>query len=140
MSWRRCVFCCESESSLFGLPNEYTTKNQWLSYIYNTETVQNRKVQCKYSSGCSAFYGGLFPDPGRVAYNVNGCEHYKWGNSNIARTVWCFCFLIFKEFATYYSNASFQQYRVVLVWRFYDHKCRHGVMFTRHGATCKKTV
>ncbi len=38
--------------------------------------------QEKKKSVCSAFYGGLFPDPGRVAYNVNtmnGCEHYKVG-------------------------------------------------------------
>ncbi len=30
------VFCCESESSLFGFPKEDTTRNQWLSYVYNT--------------------------------------------------------------------------------------------------------
>ncbi len=34
------VFRCESESTLFGLPNEYTTRNQWLSYIYNTVPEQ----------------------------------------------------------------------------------------------------
>ncbi len=34
---RRCgAFHCESESSLFGLPKEDTTRNQWLSCIYNT--------------------------------------------------------------------------------------------------------
>ncbi len=32
------MFCCES--TLFGLPNKYTTKNQWLSYIYNTVPEQ----------------------------------------------------------------------------------------------------
>ncbi len=30
------VFHCESESTLFGLPKEDTTRNQWLSCIYNT--------------------------------------------------------------------------------------------------------
>ncbi len=40
MLWRRSVFRCESESTLFGLPNEYTTRNQWLSYIYNTVPEQ----------------------------------------------------------------------------------------------------
>ncbi len=34
------VFRCESESTLFGLLNEYTTRNQWLSYIYNTVPEQ----------------------------------------------------------------------------------------------------
>jgi len=30
------VFCFEIESSLFGLPKENTTRNQWLSCVYNT--------------------------------------------------------------------------------------------------------
>ncbi len=30
------VFRCESETTLFGLPKEDTTRNQWLSCIYNT--------------------------------------------------------------------------------------------------------
>ncbi len=30
------VFRCESESTLFGLPKEDTTRNQWLSCVYNT--------------------------------------------------------------------------------------------------------
>ncbi len=30
------MFHCESETTLFGLPQEDTTRNQWLSYIYNT--------------------------------------------------------------------------------------------------------
>ncbi len=30
------AFSCESESTLFGLPKEDTTRNQWLSCIYNT--------------------------------------------------------------------------------------------------------
>ncbi len=34
------MFCCESESSLFGFPKEDTTRNQWLSYIYNTVPEQ----------------------------------------------------------------------------------------------------
>ncbi len=62
----------------------------------------------------------------------------KWSNSNVARTVWCFWLSackyvsIFKEFATDYSNASFEQCRVVLVWHFYDHKCRRGVKPETH--------
>ncbi len=34
------MFRCESESTLFGLPKEDTTRNQWLSYIYNTGPEQ----------------------------------------------------------------------------------------------------
>ncbi len=34
------VFHCESESTSFGLPKEDTTRNQWLSYIYNTVPEQ----------------------------------------------------------------------------------------------------
>ncbi len=34
------VFHCERESTLFGLPKEDTTRNQWLSYIYNTVPEQ----------------------------------------------------------------------------------------------------
>ncbi len=34
------VFPCESESTLFGLPEEDTTRNQWLSCIYNTVPEQ----------------------------------------------------------------------------------------------------
>ncbi len=37
------MFCCESESTLFGLPNEYTTRNQGLSYI--TTLFQNSTTQ-----------------------------------------------------------------------------------------------
>uniref|UniRef100_A0A672MH33 MH2 domain-containing protein n=1 Tax=Sinocyclocheilus grahami TaxID=75366 RepID=A0A672MH33_SINGR len=44
-----------------------TTRNQWLSCIYNS----SRTLQLKYSHVCSTFYGGLFPDPGRVDYNPN---------------------------------------------------------------------
>ncbi len=64
----------------------------------------------------------------------------KWGHFNVARTVWCFWLAackyvsIFKEFATDNSN---EQCRKVLVWFFYDHKCRHSVMFRWRGA---KTV
>ncbi len=138
MSWRCCVFCCESESTLFGLSNEYTTRNQWLIYIYNTVPEQyNTNIRV-----CAAhLQRTVFWTWERVAFNVNTI---KWGNSNDARTVWCFWLIackyvfIFKESVTDYSNVSFEQCRVVLVWRFYNHKCRHGV--TLHRATHKKTV
>ncbi len=34
------VFHCESKTTLFGLPKEETTRNQWLSCIYNTVPEQ----------------------------------------------------------------------------------------------------
>ncbi len=34
------MFRCESETTLFGLPKEDTTRNQWLSCIYNTVPEQ----------------------------------------------------------------------------------------------------
>ncbi len=37
------MFRCESESTLFGLPNEYTTRNQWLSIF--TTRFQNSTMQ-----------------------------------------------------------------------------------------------
>ncbi len=44
--WRCCVFRCESETTLFGFPKEDTTRNQWLSCIYNTVPDQfNPNIQ-----------------------------------------------------------------------------------------------
>ncbi len=34
------VFRCENEGTLFGLPKEDTTRNQWLRCIYNTVPEQ----------------------------------------------------------------------------------------------------
>ncbi len=69
------VFRWESESTLFGLPKEDTTRNQWLSCIYNTVPEQfNPNIK----SVRNAFYGGLFP------------VSIKWNNFNFARTVWRF--------------------------------------------------
>ncbi len=66
---------------------------------------------------------------------MNGCEHYKVGQFQHRQGQSGTSDSQTKEFATDYSNASFEQCRVVLVWHFYDHKCRHGVMFTRRNAT-----
>ncbi len=44
------MFRCESESTLFGLPNEYTTRNQWLSCIYNSVPEQyNANIQAHFT-------------------------------------------------------------------------------------------
>ncbi len=124
---------CRCESTLFDLQNEYTTKNQWLSYIYNTfPEYYNANIQIQE----------LFTKPGRVAYNVNttnGCEHYKVGQfqnrkDSLVLLTHVSMFRYLKNLLlTIQSNASFEQCRVVLVWRFCDHKCRHGVMFTRRN-------
>ncbi len=65
------MFRCESDSTLFGLPKEDTTRNQWLSCIYNTVPEQ-LNTNIRVCALCSTFYGGLFPKPGRVtsAYNA----------------------------------------------------------------------
>ncbi len=61
----------------------------------------------------------------RVAYNVNtinGCDHYKVGQfqrrKDSLTLLTCKYVSILKEFATDYSNASFEQCRVVLVLAF----------------------
>ncbi len=66
------VFRCESESTFFGLPNEYTTKNQWFSYIYNTVSEQfNANIRV-----CAAhFTEDCFLILGESSLQ---CEHYEW--------------------------------------------------------------
>ncbi len=59
------MFRCESESTLFGLPKEDTTRNQWLSCIHNT-VPERFNPNIRVCALCSAFYGGLFPEHGRV--------------------------------------------------------------------------
>ncbi|XP_052397448.1 msx2-interacting protein isoform X1 [Carassius gibelio] len=61
------VFHYERETTffLFCFPKVDTTRNQWLSCIYNTVPEQFKP---KYSNVCSRFYGGLFLDPGIVDY------------------------------------------------------------------------
>ncbi len=68
------VFHCESKSTLFGLPNEYTTKNQWLSYIYNTVPEQyNANIQV-----CAAhFTEDCFLILGESNVSLES-EHYEW--------------------------------------------------------------
>ncbi len=63
----------------------------------------------------------------------------KWVNSNFARTVWRFWLTACKNIsAADYSNASFEQCRVVLVVCYFsDNKCRHCNVC---NATRKKTV
>ncbi len=101
------VFCCESESTLFGLPKEDTTRNQWLSCIYNTAPEHfNPNMILGVTLACQLCLKAV---------------SIKSGNSNFARTVLdtsdsaCKYAFLFKEFTTDYSNASFELCRVVLV-------------------------
>ncbi len=80
MSWRHC----ESETAFFGLPKEDTTRNQWLSCIYNTVPEQyNANIRV-----CGAIHGGLFPEPGRrvalLAGLHKGC-FYKVGQFQLCK-------------------------------------------------------
>ncbi len=84
------VFHCESESTLFGLPKDDTTRNQRLRCIYNTFPEQfNPNIRV-----CAAhFTEDYFLILGESSLQR---EHYewlwtlKWDISDIARTVWCF--------------------------------------------------
>ncbi len=49
------VFRCERESTLFGLPNEDTTINQWLSCIYNTVSTSIAVVYLWAGFGSATF-------------------------------------------------------------------------------------
>ncbi len=60
MTGRRCVFLCESKSTLFGLPKEDAIRNNLLIFVYN------RTAQPKCSNLCNAFYGQPFCEPRRV--------------------------------------------------------------------------
>ncbi len=66
------VFRCESKSTLSGFQKEDTTRNQWLSNIYNTVSEQfkaNIRV-------CAAhFTEDYFLIPGESSLQ---CEHYEW--------------------------------------------------------------
>ncbi len=148
-----------------GFLKENTTRNQWLSCIYNTVPEQfNPNIRvCILHTLYVAYYILILHilhivNPFRtiswtweISLQCQLCTKavfIKWGNSNFARTVWrfwltaCKYVFLFKEFATDDSNASFEQCRVVLVvCLFSDHKCRHGnVYVARCNASRKKTV
>ncbi len=134
------VFRCESESTLFGLPNEDTTRNQWFSCVYNTVPEQfnpNIRVCAEH------FTEDYFLNLGVACQLCTKAVSIKWGNSNFARTVWRFWLtawkyvFLFKEFAT--DDPKWVLTFVVCL--FSDHKCRHGNVYTaRCNAARKKTV
>ncbi len=83
---------------------------------------------------CAAhFTEDYFLNLGVVCQLCTKTVSIKWGNSNFAKTVWHLCvskFFLFKEFATDYSNTSFEPSRVALVvCSFSDHKCKHGNVY-----------
>ncbi len=136
------VFRCESESTLVWTSNRgHNYKSLVKLYLQHC----SRTVQPKYYSVCSTFYGRLFPEPGRVAYNAGlhkGC-FYKVGQFQLCKDSLALLthskyVFIFEEFASDDSNASFEQCRVVLdVCCFSDHKRRHSNVY---AARCNTTV
>ncbi len=78
------VFRCESESTLFGLPKEDTTRNQWLTCIYNTVPEEfNPNIRVCTAHFTEDYFLNL---AGEYPCLHKGC-FYKGGNSNFARTV-----------------------------------------------------
>ncbi len=135
MSWRRCFVV---KVKVLCLGN--TTRNQWLSCIYNTVPEQfNPNIRV-----CAAhFKEDYFLNLGVACQLCSKAVSIKWSNSNFARTAWRFWLTACKYVsATDDSNVSFEQCRVVLVvCRFSDHKCRHGHVYAaRCNTTRKKTV
>ncbi len=65
MSWRRCVSLWKRKYFFWA-----SKRGHKKSVVKLCLQHCSRTVQPKYLSVCSAFYGGLFPDHGRVAYNA----------------------------------------------------------------------
>ncbi len=73
------VFGCESKSTLFGLPKEDTTRNQWLSYIYNTVPEQfNPNIQMCEAQFSEDYFLNLAGEKPTVLGLHKGC-FYKAG-------------------------------------------------------------
>ncbi len=83
------VFRCESKTTLFGLPKEEITGNQWLSCIYNTFPEQfNPNIRVCAAHFTEDYFLNLEEWPTMLACTKT--VSIKWGNSNFARTVWRF--------------------------------------------------
>ncbi len=100
-------------------------------------------VQPKYYSVCSAFYGGLFPEPVSSLPSVHKGCFYKVGQfqlykDSLVLSTQVSMFSYLKNLPlTIQTDVSFEQCRIVLVaCHFSDHKCRHGNVY----ALRKKTV
>ncbi len=141
MSWRCCVSLWKRKYFVWTSNRGHNYKSLVKLYLQHC----SRTVQPKYYSVCSTFYGRLFPEPGRVAYNAGlhkGC-FYKVGQFQLCKDSLALLthskyVFIFEEFASDDSNASFEQCRVVLdVCCFSDHKRRHGNVY---AARCYTTV
>ncbi len=110
MSGRRCVFLCESKSTLFGLPKVDAIRNHWLRFVLN------RTAQPKCSNLCNAFYGRQFHEPSRVQgwlCTKAISKKKKRVNSDFAMTIWRFwiseckyVLLLVQVFAIDCSNAE----------------------------------
>ncbi len=114
MSGRRCVFLCESKSTLFGLPKVDAIRNHWLRFVYNTT------AQPKCSNLCNAFYGRQFREPSRVQGWLctkaisKKKKKKKRVNTDFTMTIWRFwisdckyVLLLVQVFTIDCSNAEF---------------------------------
>ncbi len=101
------------------------TRNQWLSKIYSTVPEHfNTNIRV-----CAAQFTQDCPEAGRVAYNASVLKDcfYKAEQFQLCKFL---THSLFKYVsATDDSNVSFEPCRVVLVWRFSNHKCRHGNVY-----------
>ncbi len=56
MSWRRCLgFVVKAKVFYLAFQKKYTTRNQWLSYIYNTVPEQYNANSREYTDICRYF-------------------------------------------------------------------------------------
>ncbi len=113
LSGRRCVFLCESKSTLFGLPKVDAIRNHWLRFVYNTT------AQPKCLNLYNAFYGRQFSEPSRVQgwlckKAISKKKKKKKVNSDFAMTIcrfWIsdckYVLLLVQVFAIDCSNVEF---------------------------------
>ncbi len=78
------MFRCESETTLFGLPKEDTTRNQWLSCIYNTVPEQfNPNIRVCAVHFTEDYFLNLGEKPAKSAVH-KGC-FYKVGQFQLCK-------------------------------------------------------
>ncbi len=88
MSGRRCVFLCQSKSTLFGLPNVDAIRNHWLRFVYNRTANPNVRICATH------FMDDRFVKHRRVqgwlCTNAISKKKKKRVNNDFALKIWCF--------------------------------------------------
>ncbi len=126
MSWRHCVSLWKQKCFVWASKRGHRKKNQWIGCIFNTFPEKlNPNV-------CSTFHGGLFPEPGRVAYTGlhEGCfyqvEQFQlWGHSGASDSQPVSKFSYLKNLPLTIQMRVLSCV-VLVVCNFSYHKCRHG--------------